>query len=254
MRKALGRMADAVGTRDALAKGRDRLIDLLSGNGSSRVVRRNRKDDRHFKLLLRFGMRTDSNYLDVGANKGQFLARVQELAPEGRHIAYEPLPDLAEELARRFPGIEVRQCALSDHDGESRFVNVLEPGFRGCSGLAQDGLADGSRLRGLRTATITVRTERLDDNLPDGWLPDFVKIDVEGNELAVLRGAAETLRRAQPVVAFEHGYQPEVTDELYALLCDRIGLRLFDMDGNGPLDRTRFVDELRTRWNWIAHP
>jgi FkbM family methyltransferase len=251
MREALGRIADAVGVRDALANGRDRLIDLLTGNGSSPVITRNRKDDRHLNLLLRFGMRKNSNFLDVGANRGQFLARIDRLAPEGRHIAYEPLPDLADELVRRFPRIEVRQCALSDHDGESLFVNVVEAGFRGLSGLAESSRIDRS---GLRTETMRVRTERLDDHMPDGWFPDFLKIDVEGSELAVLRGAAETLRRAQPVVAFEHGWQDEVTDELYSLLCDQIGLRLFDMDGNGPLERREFYDRLTSRWNWVAHP
>jgi FkbM family methyltransferase len=251
MREALGRMAEAIGARDALAKGRDRLVDLLSGEGS-RVERRNRKDDIHLRLLLRFGMHTDSNFLDVGANEGQFLKGIQELAPHGHHIAYEPLPDLAEELARRFPGIEVRPCALSDHDGELPFVDVV--GARGYSGLAEFVETDDARLRGVRMRTITVRTERLDDHLPDGWLPDFVKIDVEGGELAALQGGIETFRRARPVIAFEHARQAGVTDELYSLLCDRIGLRLFDMDGHGPLEKPEFLDALVTRWNWVAHP
>ena len=53
---------------------------------------------------------------------------------------------------------------------------------------------------------ITVRTERLDDNLPDGWLPDFVKIDVEGAERLVFEGAMRTFRLVKPTIAFEHGW------------------------------------------------
>jgi hypothetical protein len=46
-----------------------------------------------------------------------------------------------------------------------------------------------------------VTTERLDEHLPDGWLQDFVKIDVEGAERLVLEGAMRTFR---PRVSYEH--------------------------------------------------
>ena len=111
----------------------------------------------------------------------------------------------------------------------------------------------------METKTIPVTTERLDDARPDGWWPDFVKIDVEGAAGLVLQGAVETLRRAQPVLAFEHGRESAALyglpdDEIYDLVCGEIGLRLFDMDGNGPLDLPQFKEGLATRWNWIAHP
>lgn len=42
-------------------------------------------------------------------------------------------------------------------------------------------------------------------------------------------------------------------EDIYTLLCHDIGLGLFDMDGNGPLDLVQFTDGLATRWNWVAH-
>lgn len=253
MRAELGRIVDALGARASLVRTRDHLVDLLNGDHASAGLRRNRRDDFHLKLLLRFNLRPTSNYLDVGANQGHFLRGVQSLAPLGHHIAYEPLPHLCVKLAERFPEVEIRQAALSDQDGESAFIHVLGAGNQGYSNLVEGGLKEPPYPQDLKTQTITVRTERLDDHLPAGWLPDIIKIDVEGAERLVLRGAMDTLRRAKPIIALEHLWDPEGSEEIYALICDDVGLRLFDMDGNGPLDRPQFFDELAFRFNWIAH-
>ncbi len=189
----------------------------------------------------------------MGANQGHFLQGISSLAPLGHHVAYEPLPHLCVKLAQRFPAVEIRQAALSDRDGEFPFTHVLGAGNQGYSNLVDGGLKVPAYPAELETKTIMVRTERLDDHLPDGWLPQFIKIDVEGAERLVFRGAMDTLRRAKPVIAFEHLWDPEGSEEIYGLISDDVGLRIFDMDGNGPLDRSQFFDGLATRWNWVAH-
>jgi hypothetical protein len=84
-----------------------------------------------------------------------------------------------------------------------------------------------------------------------------VKIDVEGAERLVLEGALRTFRLARPTIAIEHGWNGvqdrERSEPIYKLICQDLGLRLFDMDGHGPLKLSEFFDGLRTRWNWIAH-
>lgn len=252
MRRELDRWADRIGVRRSLAQGRDRLVNLLEGSRGTPVERRNRRDDFHLKLLLRFGLSADSNCLEVGANQGIFLHDICRVAPDGHHIAYEPIKHLSGKLAQRFPTVEVRQRALSDHDGNAEFLRVIDPGFQGLSGLA-DHVDLASRPSGIQTELITVVTERLDDHLPSGWLPSFVKIDVEGAEHLVLRGALDALRQARPVVAFEHGLTDGISQEIYSLLCEDVGLRLFNMDGDGPLNLSQFLDQLSTRWNWVAH-
>ena len=136
-------------------------------------------------------------------------------------------------------------------DGQTEFVHVLDAGYQGLSGLAEH--LPGTRPKGVRTETITVTTERLDAHCPPGWLPDFVKIDVEGAELQVLEGAVDTLRKAKPVVAFEHGLGSGTSEDLFNLLCRDVGLRLFNMEGIGPLDLPGFLGQLSDHWNWVAH-
>jgi FkbM family methyltransferase len=253
VREQFDHWADVVGARKAVATGRDRLVDLLNGDlGTPGWLRRSRRDDYHLKLLLRFSLRADSNCLDVGASRGVFLRDFRRVAPKGHHIAYEPVPVLHEALTREFPEMDIRRKALSDHAGQSHFVHLLESGLQGFSRL-QDFVAEGSYPTGHRTETLSVDTVRLDDDLPEGWLPDFVKIDVEGAELLALRGAIDTLRKAKPVIALEHEWHADTSAEIYELICQDVGLRLFDMDGHGPLDQSVFAESVGTRWNWIAH-
>ena len=253
VRETITGFADAIGVRKHLARGRDRLVDALNGYGSGSTTWRSGMDDRHLSLLLSFGLRRDSNCLDVGAHAGRFLQDFVRIAPEGRHLAYEPLPDLCADLTRQFPNVEVRQRALSNQNGEASFVHLMTQNLEGFSSLAGHGFYPD----GVSTESITVTTERLDDHLPAGWLPDFVKIDVEGAEQMVLEGALETLREARPVIAFEHGWfdrpDKEQSENLYRIISEHLDLRLFDMDGHGPMSREEFLLALNTRWNWVAH-
>jgi hypothetical protein len=112
----------------------------------------------------------------------------------------------------------------------------------------------------VETEVIEVETERLDSHLPEGWLPDFVKIDVEGAEGLAIAGAIDTLRSARPTMVIEHGWGGGKDfgwsdEELFNVICQDIGLRLFSMDGDGPLDLPWFLDLLHTgtHWNWVAH-
>ena len=255
MRRFLGMIADSLGVRQHVAHYRDRLVKQLTGDRSTAKEQRSRTDDNNLMLLLAFGLRRDSNCLDIGANEGIFLRDFRRIAPSGHHIAYEPIPNLAVRLAREYPEMDIRQRALSDEDGQCTFVHVLDPKMEACSSFTECWDVDDPLLRDVPTESITVSTERLDDHLPDGWLPQFVKIDVEGAERLVLEGAMRTFRLAKPIIAFERGWDPVLdrSESIYKLICEDLGLRLFDMDGNGPLGLSEFLDGLRTRWNWVAH-
>jgi hypothetical protein len=99
--------------------------------------------------------------------------------------------------------------------------------------------------------TITVTAQRLDDALPDGYLPTLLKIDVEGAEADLFAGAPETLAKL-PVVAFEHDPAAVPTSGQVHDTLTGAGLRIFDMDGQGPYTRGRF-EGAAGRFNWVAH-
>jgi hypothetical protein len=106
-----------------------------------------------------------------------------------------------------------------------------------------------------------VRLAALDEDLPDDFRPRFVKIDVEGSELAVLHGGAETLARHRPYIAIEHGSSAEAFGTTHRMVHDflagELGMRIFDMDGEGPLGADEFdlvADPPGDRWNFIACP
>ncbi|MGB9184464.1 MAG: FkbM family methyltransferase [Solirubrobacteraceae bacterium] len=221
----------------------------LCSVGSRREAR-----DRHaMSVLMAATLSRDAHTVDVGAHSGAVLREIVRCAPAGRHIAYEPIPELAAQLTAAFPAVTVRNAALSDENGEASFVQVdTAPEFSGFRERAYHGFAEVAKHQ------ISVKTERLDNSLPEGFAPAFIKIDVEGAELLVLRGARETIRRWRPTIVFEHGigaadrYETGPAD-IYELLVDDLDMRIFDLDGAGPYTRQTFDDVFaEPLWNFLA--
>lgn len=218
----------------------------------SRSKRRDLRDNEHLRLLLAFALDEDSNCIDVGASKGDVLTEIVRVAPLGRHIAYEPLPDHAADLRERFPQVEIRQAALSNHRGSESFRYVRSrPGM---SGLRERQYPGKEAIE-----MLTVSVEDLDSAIPEGYVPSLIKIDVEGAEREVIEGAMETIRAHRPIVVFEHGkgaarFYDATPQDVYELLCGNANLRIYDMDGNGPYAEPQFVEayEQGTFWNFVA--
>jgi FkbM family methyltransferase len=217
-------------------------------------LRRHLRDEHAMQAILAATLRNDSNAIDIGANEGSVLASILRVAPAGRHIAYEPIPQLHARLVEQFPSVDVRCEALYDERGTASFTHVLDASTR--SGLRQRADLDE---RTTRVQKLTVPTARLDEVLADDYVPTLIKIDVEGAELNVLRGAVETLQRHRPLVVFEHGVggadlYDALSTELFDLL-DGCGLRIFDLDGEGPYSRERFEATFTEPvWNFLAAP
>ncbi len=215
------------------------------------MQRRDLRDIEHMRLLMRLSLPHDANCIDIGANVGDVLREMTAIAPHGHHVAYEPLPDLAADLARRFPEVDVRNAAVADVPGEATFYRVKSAPTR--SSLVVDGLHP----RDLEP--LHVRVDALDDALNRDYAPTFVKIDVEGAEREVFAGAQRTLAEHHPLIAFEHGaaaigHGGTPTRDIHGLL-SASGYRIFDIDGAGPFTSYEFesITAAGKVWTFVAH-
>jgi FkbM family methyltransferase len=149
--------------------------------------------------------------VDIGANKGVYSYFLSRLCD--RVIAYEANPDLAAQLRRYgLRGLEVRAKALSDVTGEAPFYIPLSK-----TGKRRNNVAGLDTPEG-QVDEIKVQRARLDDeSLID---ISFIKIDVEGHELSVLRGAEKTILRERPILLVEINGGPKTDNarEIFALL------------------------------------
>ena len=143
-----------------------------------------------------------STVIDVGASWGLFsyhLAR--RVGEKGLVYSYEPHPANAvvlEKLARARPYVHFRPAAASVAPGNAE---LLVPKHRSRLVTAQASLAHG--FDGMGVERVKVQTVALDDEIsPEDWV-DFVKIDVEGHEMSVLRGGMSMFRRCLPTILIE---------------------------------------------------
>lgn len=133
--------------------------------------------------------------IDVGANLGIYTRSLSKLTPIVH--AFEPNKELAKILRRTLPlNVIVHETALSDCTGTA---------------LLRTPVVDGRRIFGLASLeqhtdyppveTEIVKLSRLDD-LIEGDV-GFIKIDVEGHELSVLKGATSLVNKCRPVLLIE---------------------------------------------------
>jgi FkbM family methyltransferase len=215
------------------------------------AVRQAGRDEIAIRALLLAALRDGADYVDVGANLGQVLAEAVRVSPHGAHVAFEPIPRVAAELAQRFPSVDCRRLAVGASSGEAEFCHFRK--LDGWSGLRRS--PEISDERG-DPEYITVAISTLDAEL-DGRDPRVVKIDVEGAELEVLQGGRVLLERARPLVIFEHvaaaaalyGSRSEEVWDLFA----ELDYEVFTVTGEGPLSRESFATAENVV-NWLARP
>jgi FkbM family methyltransferase len=136
--------------------------------------------------------------VDIGANEGIYAGRLAQLCQ--RVHCFEPIPWFAAALREKLPTtVIVHECALSNRNGDAelRIPYAGDVEMHGTSTLEQDNPLPGST----RVRTIPCQVRRFDDVVDEPV--GFLKIDVEGHELAVLEGAERTLRQHRPIVLFE---------------------------------------------------
>jgi FkbM family methyltransferase len=184
------------------------------------------------QFCLRY-LRPGDHFVDVGANVGVFSTLVGTRIPGVRITAVEPFPPVREDLLANLAlnelssdVVDVVASALSDEAGEATF-EVLDRDVLNRLAPESEGGA---------TTGITVPVTTLDALVGDDP-PALIKIDVEGSELLVMKGARRLLGDARtpgPVLLFEHaGYCAHfgITPAEVRAFLREVGYTIYLLDG-----------------------
>jgi FkbM family methyltransferase len=140
--------------------------------------------------------------IDIGANVGHYTKRFSDLVgPEGRVIAFEPIPTTFSLLAANIlefdlPNVTLFNTALSS---QSTIARMSIPDFEsGLSNFYRANISSES------DSPLTVLTLPLDSIINNHKIK-LLKIDVEGHEAMALDGMMETIRKYHPVIILETG-------------------------------------------------
>jgi FkbM family methyltransferase len=221
----------------------------------------NQKYDRQTKAIMQKVLQPSSNCIDVGCHEGEMLFLMNQLAPQGSHFSFEPIPYLYEQLKQKFKGKNIYNYpfALSDKAGTATFQWVKNaPAY---SGLKKRSYAVSNPI----IEQIEVEVQMLDEVIPPNTRIDLIKIDVEGGEFGVLKGAKRVITENNCIVIFEcgkgasdhYGTTPEnIYDFIYNELNLNISLMTCWLKGQGPLSKADFKTQFEHSLNYyfIAHP
>ncbi len=187
--------------------------------------------------------------IDVGGNRGDYSLFLAQLA--SKVYCFEPNPSLSVELKRLLTGlpVEVQNIGLGDEEGEFDlnipYVDGLE--LHGWAGLNRNFIGQtwkGREVTEVRTVTVPVK--RLDDLGITGV--SFIKIDVEGHEFAVLKGAEELIRRDGPnlLIEIEERHHSEPIQQIFDWLDDQ-GYAGSFLDGGVMRDISEFDSRIHQK-------
>jgi len=143
--------------------------------------------------------------IDVGANVG--LVTVPLASRFSKVYAFECIPETFECLqynTRHLENVECLQFAVSDHTGFIEAARPVQDGVINSSGwatISSERIAMWEA-EGIHAGKVKVNTLMLDDM--DFESVDFIKIDVEQAEMAVIKGAFKTIMKHLPVIEFEN--------------------------------------------------
>lgn len=183
------------------------------------LVYRTYIDEAELRLLKFMALHLDDGdvMVDVGANIGlvcQFASQL--VGPKGQVHAFEPgeqaLGYLRANLAA-CPNCTIIPMAAMDRDGEVTFYEGIGAAMVSSS-IVQSHAAD-RETGGMREVRVT--GTRLDTHCANaGCAPALIKIDVEGAELSVLRGAARIIDQHHPAIVLEVSFRPAEYASQYA--------------------------------------
>lgn len=199
--------------------------------------------------------------IDVGAHVGRHaIPLARKVGIEGVVHAFEPIPLVRQQLTVNLTESDINNVivypfALSNVTRISKFNFV--PNLPQESGLKARHLYNSMPEPAL---ILTVPTYRLDDLICPENSVSFIKIDIEGGELDMLRGSKQLIQRTRPIVSFECGSASflgyhETPGEIFDIFNERQYL-IFSILGKKIKNIQEFVDASYAQnfWDYLAIP
>jgi FkbM family methyltransferase len=182
------------------------------------IITQNQRYDKYTRDLIQSTLKPTSNSIDIGCHKGEILDIILKCSPQGQHFCFEPIPYLYQNLVKTYGNrAKFFDLALAEESGSATF-NIVKnaPAYSGLR-KRQYKVANPE----IEEIKVTIKT--LDDCIPLDVKIDLIKIDVEGAEFGVFKGAKEVLIKNKPVVIFDCGlgasdFYGTKPDELFDLL------------------------------------
>ena len=156
-------------------------------------------ESEEIKMIETF-LKADSVILDIGANVGWYSMHLAISVPRGKVIAFEPIPKIFDYLKRNIAlnnikNIETYNFGLSEKKEVVEFY--FDPKLTGATSLR-------NLHENREKIKIECNVEKMDDIIPRITTRiDFIKCDVEGAEILVVKGGLEVLKKHKPVLFLE---------------------------------------------------
>lgn len=152
-------------------------------------------------LWIKDVLAKDAVFMDVGANVGAYLFTLENHLKPENIFAFEPNPQLFKRLVRLFPKVNLSSVALSDILTIAEFkIPVINGEKVHTRGTLQTSIKEKNEEK---TILQKVKVKPLDELDLKFQKLDFIKIDVEGNEMQTLRGAKKTIQKFRPILMVE---------------------------------------------------
>lgn len=222
-------------------------------------ITKNLEYDRLTKVIMQQVINSNSNCIDVGCHKGEMLDEILKLAPQGKHIGFEPIPIFYNNLKDKYANkATIYNYALAAKEGIATFNYVTnDPAYSGLQKRSYD-------IKNPEIEIIDVQQKKLDNLIAETDHIHFIKIDVEGGEFDVLQGASKTISRCKPIIIFECGngasnYYGTTADALYNFMCNDLGMQINTLKAyikkNPALSATAFHNyfETASEYYYVAY-
>lgn len=158
-------------------------------------------------LLRRYITETEPTIIDVGGHGGQFTKLFAKMYPRGKVITFEPNPYALSIITKvirlhRLKNVSLLEVGLSDEEGVDTLYTPIKTSGSRRYGLSHFQMAPDQKENHVESTAKLATFDRLAEERALTRI-DFMKIDIEGWEVHMLKGAKQSIEKFKPVIMCE---------------------------------------------------